>query len=208
MHALLDDLLDLARLESGRVGVTFGRVDLHNLARSVIDENLALATRRGITVALSPRKCSMDVRVDAMKIKQVLRNLLVNAIKFSPDNSEIEIDMRRDAEEMVVAVADRGVGIPEEELEAIFDKFIQSNKTRTGAGGTGLGAGDLSGDHLRASRQDLGENPAGRRRRGHVSYPDATAGPRCAASRRLPPMRPPGEDGPSTILETADAGSI
>ena len=207
LHALLDDLLDLARLESGRAGATFGRADLHSLAGSVIDENRALATRRGITVALSPRECSMDVRVDAMKIKQVLRNLLVNAVKFSPDNSEIEVEIRRDGKEIVVAVADRGIGIPEEELEAIFDKFIQSSKTRTGAGGTGLG--------LAICREIISVH------RGRI-WAETRPGGGAVVAFRIPMRRPDhdarphdvspdaaaGEDGPSTILETADAGSI
>jgi signal transduction histidine kinase len=70
---------------------------------------------------------------------QVLRNLLSNAVKFSPDGGDIEFSLQRDAQFVVVGVRDHGVGIPEAELETIFDQFVQSSRTKTGAGGTGLG---------------------------------------------------------------------
>lgn len=137
--ALLDDLLDMARLESGCVALSFGHTDLYGLAAGVVNENQALLERRRITVELAKPGFSTTVFVDALKITQVLRNLVVNAVKFSPDGGAIEIDIRRANTEVILAVADRGIGIPDDELEAVFDKFIQSSKTRTGAGGTGLG---------------------------------------------------------------------
>ena len=70
---------------------------------------------------------------------QVLRNLLSNAVKFSPEGGTIEIRLARREQSLVVAIADQGVGIAEEDLETIFDKFVQSRRTKTGAGGTGLG---------------------------------------------------------------------
>jgi signal transduction histidine kinase len=70
---------------------------------------------------------------------QVLRNLLSNAVKFSPDGGRIELSLQSDAQSVVVGVRDHGVGIPEAELETIFDQFVQSSRTKTGAGGTGLG---------------------------------------------------------------------
>jgi signal transduction histidine kinase len=79
------------------------------------------------------------VAVDRDKLKQVLRNLLNNAIKFSPDGGTIDIAVCRADDAVRVSVSDRGPGIPEGELEAVFDKFVQSTKTKTGAGGTGLG---------------------------------------------------------------------
>jgi hypothetical protein len=70
---------------------------------------------------------------------QVLRNLLSNAVKFSPDGGDIEMSLQCDAQSVVVGVRDHGVGIPEAELETIFDQFVQSSRTKTGAGGSGLG---------------------------------------------------------------------
>jgi signal transduction histidine kinase len=65
--------------------------------------------------------------------------LLGNAVKFSPEGSTIAIRMQHDERCAVVTIRDHGTGVPEEELDTIFDKFIQSSRTRTGAGGTGLG---------------------------------------------------------------------
>ena len=70
---------------------------------------------------------------------QVLRNLVSNAVKFSPPDSTIDLRLERREQSLVVTIADQGVGIAEEELDTIFDKFVQSRRTKTGAGGTGLG---------------------------------------------------------------------
>ena len=76
---------------------------------------------------------------DAPRIQQVVRNLLSNAVKFSPQQGEIELRIVRQEQETLLTVWDHGTGIPADELEVVFDKFIQSSKTRSGAGGTGLG---------------------------------------------------------------------
>lgn len=77
---------------------------------------------------------------DGFVITQVISNLLSNAIKFSPKDGEIVVGLKKDAEEnLVFTIKDQGIGIPEGELEEIFDAFIQSSHTKTGAGGTGLG---------------------------------------------------------------------
>ena len=69
----------------------------------------------------------------------MLRNLISNAFKFSTEGNRISIEITRSDQEFQVSVADQGVGIPDDELEAVFDKFVQSSKTKTGSGGTGLG---------------------------------------------------------------------
>ena len=90
------------------------------------------------------------IRGDFKLLGQIVRNLLSNAIKFSPVNGEIGVFVQPGGlslegenhipvEALEVIVADRGPGIPEHELETVFDKFVQSSKTRSGAGGTGLG---------------------------------------------------------------------
>jgi len=90
------------------------------------------------------------VNCDRLRIQQVLANLLANAIRFSREDSMITITLsetllprgRRGSgwqPAIEIAVADEGIGIPERELDAVFDKFVQSTRSRTGAGGTGLG---------------------------------------------------------------------
>jgi signal transduction histidine kinase len=137
--ALINDLLDLAKLESGKATYDFAPTDLRMLAISAADEQSSRAEEKGVKLLVP--KCPLDTRIvgDQMKLLQVFRNLLDNAIKFSPPGSVVKVLFQRKGDRIEAAVCDQGVGIPEEELEAIFDKFIQSSKTRTSAGGTGLG---------------------------------------------------------------------
>lgn len=147
LMGLLNDLLDLAKLESGRMEMHLREQDIHALVREVMGEFEAMAAARGQSLRFDGLQTA-QAWVDSKLFSQVLRNLLSNAIKFSAEGSEIEIQLKpgqieasegkvRDTLEL--QVADRGPGIPEEELEAVFDKFVQSSKTRSGAGGTGLG---------------------------------------------------------------------
>ncbi len=137
--ALVSDLLDLARLEAGKVRFDFAPVDLRHAICAVLDEFAPLLAERKLAVDASRASESVIVQADRDKLAQVLRNLLSNACKFSAENTSIDIEVEPDKQGVTVSVYDRGVGIPENELETIFDQFVQSSKTRTGAGGTGLG---------------------------------------------------------------------
>jgi signal transduction histidine kinase len=136
---LLNDLLDLAKLESGKITVAFQSNDVGMLTTTVVEEFRAWADERRLTLAWDRPREKIEAAVDAEKIKQVLRNLLSNAVKFSPDGGTISIDTRVQDRCARIAVRDEGPGIPEAERERVFDKFIQSSTTQTTAGGTGLG---------------------------------------------------------------------
>ncbi len=138
LMALLNDLLDMSKLESGKMTFEFARTDLSGIISSVVAEMGALLSERSLqcAVRLPP---DLTAFMDGQRITQVLRNLLGNAAKFSPAGSTIEIDAIEGEGRVTVSIADRGPGIPPDELDAIFDKFVQSKKTKTGAGGTGLG---------------------------------------------------------------------
>jgi signal transduction histidine kinase len=136
---LLNDLLDLAKLESRKIVFRFEPTDVSSLVESMKDEMEALLVERHLEMRYGAAGFHELVTLDSDKIKQVLRNLLNNAIKFSPQGGVIEVQISG-AEGLVrVSVLDQGPGIPPDELEAVFDKFVQSSKTKTGAGGTGLG---------------------------------------------------------------------
>jgi PAS domain S-box-containing protein len=140
---LLNDLLDLSRLEAGSMPIDPGRHELAQVVDTAILEVNALAHSRQLGLERTGVR-SLPAWFDPGRIAQVLANVLGNAVKFSSPGGTITVclghatasDGRRMAE---VTVADRGIGIPADERESIFDKFIQSSKTRTGAGGTGLG---------------------------------------------------------------------
>ena len=149
---LLNDLLDLSKLESGQVDQQMQRENILHIVQSIVDECTSTLNEKHITAEVTDHTISNIVICDGFKIGQVIRNLLSNAIKFSPSHQRIAISIsdshisqgRRSTDNdltpaVLIRVKDNGVGIPENELVTIFDKFIQSSKTKTGAGGTGLG---------------------------------------------------------------------
>jgi len=136
---LLNDLLDLAKLESGKITYKFRPANLNSLIDIVKEEYNSLALEHNLTIRCEHLEANETITLDADKIRQVLRNLLNNAIKFSPEGGTIDVISFKKADSIVVSIRDQGAGIPGNELESIFDKFIQSSKTKTGAGGTGLG---------------------------------------------------------------------
>ena len=148
---LLNDLLDLAKLEAGRIEYRFGLHAVESIVQVLVEELALVAEGRGVRLEVAVGRPGITAWCDPPRVEQVLRNLIANAIKFSPPDqavtiaieeavldprSAVEGDVRRAVR---VTVIDRGVGIPEAELEHIFDKFVQSSRTRTGAGGIGLG---------------------------------------------------------------------
>lgn len=136
---LVNDLLDLAKLESNKMPFTFVPTGLDALIKSIVDELSSLMSERNLEVQYENNAFLEEIVFDAERMRQVFRNLLANAIKFSPVNSSINVTVARMNDLVRFSVADQGVGIPKDELEAVFDKFVQSSKTKTGAGGTGLG---------------------------------------------------------------------
>ena len=142
--ALLGDLLDLASLEMGRIKLLPVPTQLKPLLEAMASEVQPDIGPRAIRLELCVPDELPDVMVDSARFSQVIRNVLDNAIKFSPAGETISIvashePARPDGLAITIAVIDRGLGIPAGELESVFDKFTQSSKTRTGAGGTGLG---------------------------------------------------------------------
>lgn len=150
--SLLNDLLDLSKLESGTIIYDIKPEDLSSIIINTIKEFSSTSVKRKISALSEFHDMPESVKCDAVRIAQVLRNLLANAIRFTPEGSTVKISAgisdtivaNRRADDFLrpsvyVNVDDEGVGIPEIELNAIFDKFFQSSRTKTDAGGTGLG---------------------------------------------------------------------
>jgi PAS domain S-box-containing protein len=142
---LLNDLLDLSKLESGKMTYNFEVLDMRDLLRQTLAEVDSLLAARRISVHLEvEERTQTHVPLDHKLMMQVLVNLLSNAIKFSPEQSAIHITLSssylgKREKALQIRVCDQGVGIPPGELELVFDKFAQSSNTKSGAGGTGLG---------------------------------------------------------------------
>jgi PAS domain S-box-containing protein len=149
---LLNDLLDLSKLEAGRMQLDKKEEDLHKVAELVAGEHEALISEHNLTLKVETHVKNTLAYFDRERMHQVVRNLISNAIKFTPEGRQITISIEETAlttgrrktdtgknPAILLKVSDEGIGIPEGELETVFDKFEQSSKTKTGAGGTGLG---------------------------------------------------------------------
>jgi signal transduction histidine kinase len=108
-----------------------------------VQELSVLAQARGLrleTPTDSAAAAGLWASADDLRLRQVLRNVLTNAIHFAPEGSAITLTWRRSgSDDLLISVRDQGPGIPEGELESIFESFVQSSRTKDGSGGTGLG---------------------------------------------------------------------
>lgn len=136
--ALVNDLLDLSKLESRKMDFDFQPVDVYTLLLMVINEFGGTLSERRLLIHCSEPDFDVTVTGDRKRLMQVARNLISNAVKFSPDGETVQIRLERGETMVRVSVADRGNGIPKEELDTIFNPFVQSSQTGN-AGGTGLG---------------------------------------------------------------------
>ena len=145
---MLNDLLDLSKLEAGKMTFLIDQGDLLTIVKKVESECQSLLVEKQLNLTIDADGIPTKAWFDSDRILQVVTNLLSNAIKFSPDNSEIKItfiddnlvlDSGENVSAVRLTVRDQGIGIPNDELESVFDKFVQSSETNTGAGGTGLG---------------------------------------------------------------------
>jgi PAS domain S-box-containing protein len=139
LMVLIDNLLDLSKIESGKIEYKFTQEKMSEVVALVIKELKAHAQNCTVQIILNKSEFEDTIKIDKEKMFQVIRNLVYNAIKFSNPNSKVLIDVVKERKNLKLSVIDQGVGIPDDELETIFDKFVQSSKTKTGSGGTGLG---------------------------------------------------------------------
>ena len=137
--SLLNNLLDLSKLDVGKFPFNPQKHSLMNIIKTSIDDVSGTALERNITIKLIAPNTNITIECDEEQINQIMRNLLGNALKFSEPNSDIDIKLALSNGSAEIAVVDRGIGIPDDELEKVFAKFEQSSKTNSGAGGTGLG---------------------------------------------------------------------
>ena len=140
MERLVKDLLRLARLDAGQEVVDSVSCDARNLIQAVVAElGSALDLRhQRVEIVIAPQ--GETVRADPTKLHDVLRNLVANAITYSPEHTSIRVGTARNGSSFVLSVADQGPGIPEEDLPRVFERFYRVDKSRArDPGGTGLG---------------------------------------------------------------------
>lgn len=135
---IVNDLLDISRIESGK-GFTFDKTksDIHELINLSISYFKGQFDRHRIESHVPKKKVWLNL--DKEKIKQVLNNLINNAVKYSPDGGYIKVSGKKEKDEFVISVEDQGIGMTKKQMESIFYKFYRANSTNSAPQGTGLG---------------------------------------------------------------------
>jgi len=161
---IIQDLLDMSAILSGKVRLSVQPLDLATLVQSAVDTAMpaAQAKQIGIQSVLDPRAAVL-VSGDASRLQQVLWNLLSNAVKFTPKDGEIRVTLERVDDEVEVKIRDTGPGIAAEFLPYVFDRFRQADAATTRRhGGLGLGLSivkqlvELHGGAVRATSEGEG----------------------------------------------------
>ena len=140
MLKMLDELLDVVKIESGHSDYDFAETDFVSLVQGSLKRNRALAEKKGITLAFEAKEAIEPLFVDPLKIAEVLDNLLSNALKFSLSGTTVTVGVFRSAGSVTVEVRDQGKGIPQDKLGLIFTPFNRvSSQGTAGERSTGLG---------------------------------------------------------------------
>lgn len=139
MQALITDMLDLARLETG-FALKSEPVAAASFVGTVVEEYHVLAQDRNISLKFSCDLPDIIATFDPVQIRRVIDNLLSNAIKYTPNGGAIEVSVEQDSSALIVRVRDSGAGIPGEDLPHIFERFYRISRDRqSDVEGTGLG---------------------------------------------------------------------
>lgn len=138
MTQIVEELLELSRIESNRAPFFMQPTSVETLIAGPVERMLPQAERAGLTLTAELPADLPPVMADAERIQRVMTNLLHNAIKFTPAGGRIVVSAQRETGKVVIAVNDTGVGIAEEDLSRIFERFYKADRARS-SGGTGLG---------------------------------------------------------------------
>jgi signal transduction histidine kinase len=140
MERLVGDLLRLARIEAGQESLDIAPCDTVALFQGVTAELAAPMLARGLVSDVRVAAEASRVACDASKLHDALRNLLENAVHYSPEGGRISLEARPDGDQILLSIGDEGPGIPESELGRVFERFYRVDKSRArDPGGTGLG---------------------------------------------------------------------
>ncbi len=137
---LTDDLLKLSRIEAGRLELEWRPVSVKGIVNGCIETTRLKAEQKGIVISSIVPDDIPPMRGDNSQLSEVLQNLLDNAVQYTPERGRVEVAVTTDGTSAAITVADSGIGIPEADLERIFERFYRVDAARSReAGGTGLG---------------------------------------------------------------------
>ncbi|MBX7151561.1 HAMP domain-containing histidine kinase, partial [bacterium] len=140
MLILINNLLDIAKIEAGKVELQLENRDIIKLIREQIEEIRTVAKQKEIKIEFKPSYSELLVKIDKEKMWQAVSNLLSNAVKFTDRGGQVQISVFGSQEEIQISVEDSGRGIPNEKIDQVFNKFSDLSRVGTnGERGTGLG---------------------------------------------------------------------
>ena len=139
MSIMVEELLLLSKAEHGELRLNISDVPLRRLLEMTQDNANILARGKGITIIVQNSE-EVSVKGDEMRLRQLLLNLVDNAIKYSPEGARVDLSLSKDGDHACITVKDTGIGISEEDQGKIFERFYRADKSRSReVGGTGLG---------------------------------------------------------------------
>ncbi|MDO8530787.1 MAG: ATP-binding protein [Dehalococcoidia bacterium] len=138
LTSMVNELLELSRLESGQSGLVMAPTDLGEVVREAARNLEPQAERKGLTLTVDTASGPLTVKADRRRLIEAVANLVDNAIKFTPDGGRIQVSVRPEGDRLEVTVADTGVGIASQDLPHIFKRFYKVDRSRAGEG-VGLG---------------------------------------------------------------------
>ncbi len=136
---LINDVLDINRIESGRMVLEKSKVHLESIVKNVIQENRPYADQKKISIESSGLDRSFPLELDVGKIERVINELINNAIKYTPENGTINVSLSQMNSQVRFSVKDNGMGMSKEVCEKIFERFYRANSAKLQAKGSGLG---------------------------------------------------------------------
>ena len=138
---LINDLLDMERIDNGKLQLDVRPVDLREIVTNTLESRRAEAERRKQSLTMQLTQDPVVVDADAVRLVQVVSNLVDNAVKYTPDAGHITVAVTAYGHEAVIVVEDDGAGIPSERVDSIFEPFVQLSQSRHAARGGGMGLG-------------------------------------------------------------------
>ena len=162
LSQMVEELLELARIESGRVQLRFARSDVGRLVEAAAERLRPQAERHGLTLTIHLPSEPLIATIDADRLHQVVVNLVHNAVKFTPPGGSITVSVEHRGEEVGIVVADTGIGVSARDLPRLFERFYKTDRSRASSG-TGLGLAIVKhlvqahGGHVRATSAGEGQ---------------------------------------------------
>ncbi len=133
LSSIVENLMTLIKSESGRLTFQFGEVSLDKLMQEIAEDTLVLASSKKIKVTVGDMD-TVTIRGDASRIRQLLLNLVENAVKYTPDHGTVTISLRKTGANATIEIGDTGIGIPKKDLPKVFDRFYRVKVDGTGSG--------------------------------------------------------------------------